>query len=160
MGSLNGEFWRCLICASKPMLCAPCEHNQRLIRNLKEQIERLEKRKRRNRRPDIYPHELARSGDPDTSHMAAEAVTPKLTEIEQWALERVRLTPGLTQFELGYEHSRDNNRKPGRRMSELERLGLVRQGLKRKCTMTKCMAYTWWPVAEGEETTDPEVPLD
>jgi hypothetical protein len=92
------------------------------------------------------PHTLARAGDPETSKQAAAEIAPLVNELQQWAAECVKKSPGKTQRELAAIYCPDEPRRIGRRLSECAKLGLVRRGEKRKCSRSGKNAETWWPV--------------
>jgi hypothetical protein len=89
----------------------------------------------------------ARSGDPHTSHEAAEGIGASAGELQRWAAACVKLSPGKTQRELGRSYCPTDPRKIGRRLVECERLGLVRRGEARVCAVSGRRAQTWWPPA-------------
>ena len=89
---------------------------------------------------------LARASDPATSHAAAREIAGHVGALQEWAARCVRLAPGLTQRELGARFCPEDLRKIGRRLAECARLGMLRRGPARKCTITGRMAETWWPV--------------
>ena len=89
---------------------------------------------------------LARSTDPRESKQAArEAVAEgKVTKARAMALDAVRATPGLTANELECAH--DLLRSTfGRRLGELEKLGMVRRDKSRRCRITGRTAACWHP---------------
>ncbi|NLF30352.1 MAG: winged helix-turn-helix domain-containing protein [Planctomycetes bacterium] len=93
-----------------------------------------------------------RNNDPPTSAMAAhEAKDSGLVERHQaMCLDAVRAAPGLTAREaealLGI--------KAHKRLPELRRSGLVRNGRPRPCTITGRMAMTWHPCFPTLNTGD------
>lgn len=95
---------------------------------------------------DLYDQPLARAGDPITSHLAAEKIRPHLAALHEWTVRCVTETPGATQGELGRKYCENDPRKIGRRLVEVERMGLLRRGDIRKCSISGRPAVTWWPV--------------
>lgn len=93
----------------------------------------------------ITAKQLSRTSHPETSKEAAEAIVPHLTELHRWAAKCVRETPGMTQMELGRRHSPDDLRRIGRRLNECVTLGLVTEGLPRKCSESHKRAKTYYP---------------
>jgi hypothetical protein len=89
---------------------------------------------------------LARATDPETSHEAARTVAAAVGELQEWAAACVRQSPGLTQRELGALYCPTDPRKIGRRLAECERLGMVRRGVARVCSVSGRRAETWWPI--------------
>jgi hypothetical protein len=94
--------------------------------------------------PDMTP--LFRATDPETSRLAAAEIADHLPELHAWALDCVRESPGLTQRELGAKYCPEDLRKIGRRLGELVRRGLLREGDARSCSITGRAAGTYWPV--------------
>ena len=86
---------------------------------------------------------LARSGDPSTSHQAAEALD--VTRAEQTALMMVRRFPGKTGMELDVEYRAMGGSLGAihKRLRELERRDLLREGPVRRCTISGRNAVTW-----------------
>lgn len=91
----------------------------------------------------------ARRTDPATSHEAAERVESSGTAKAHQAIiaAAVKEHPGLTAGELPqhcgllYEHVH-------KRLSEIERLGHIKRGPTRACTVRRGnpVVLTWWPV--------------
>ena len=94
----------------------------------------------------------SRAADPETSHLAAEAVRPVLRERQKVVLEAVRRWPGLTACELaeaidqhldpngkGYHHWR---LEVSRRAAEL-RGPWLRNGPARVCEVAETKQMTW-----------------
>lgn len=94
---------------------------------------------------------LARPADPATSHEAADAIRPVLGRLHEWTVRCVTETPGRTQRELGARYCPDDPRRIGRRLAECERLGLLRRGAVRKCSVSGRNAETWWPNTADRE---------
>lgn len=87
----------------------------------------------------------AKSGDPETSHLAADAITrsgARQKQIER-VVTMVQETNGLTSRELADHHNEDRH-MVGRRMSEAETAQEVEKGPVRICAIGKCKAVTWW----------------
>jgi hypothetical protein len=90
---------------------------------------------------------IARASDPETSHLAADAVTRSGKRGAQQAvcLEAVRKNPGSTSAELSKVIGVDRF-MPARRLPEIEHAGLIRRGAIAECMVTGSMCLTWWPV--------------
>lgn len=95
-------------------------------------------------------HTIARSTDPETSHLAAQHVVQSGTRAHQQhqALAAVRAFPGLTSLELAQAAHRCRFQL-ARRLPEIERDGLVVRGEARPCSVSGRAAATWWPGAEA-----------
>ncbi len=98
---------------------------------------------------------IRRNTDPSTSHMAAVRHTKlNLSKRRKQVLELVQKYPGKTQGELArlmlYKHPglpiNVCAATPHKRLPELEELGLVRRGDKRRCDDSSYMSATWWPL--------------
>ena len=89
--------------------------------------------------------QAARSRDPETSHLAADAVTKSGARQAQIVrvVAMVQETNGLTSRELASKHGEDRY-MVGRRMSEAETAQEVEKGPVRICEIGKCKAVTWW----------------
>lgn len=91
----------------------------------------------------------ARRDDPGTSHDAGRMIekTGAARRHRDEVLAKVRLLPGRTSAELedflGWPRYR-----AGKRLPELRRAGLIRNGTPRKCTVTNITSQTWYPVDE------------
>lgn len=105
---------------------------------------------------------LYSDGDKRTSAMAAaelKADPRRLGELQQEALGLVREWPGRTCKTLAnfaQLRARDDSKgiewwrqRIGRRLSELERAGLVKSGASEVDSDTGRRAVTWWPVEPG-----------
>lgn len=96
--------------------------------------------------PDLFnkPMAAARAVDPSTSHLAASNVESKGTAATQRlkCFEAVKKSPGLTATEmtaaLGF--------LTHKRLPELRKSGLIRNGDVRRCAVTGQRCVTWWPV--------------
>ncbi|MBJ7555413.1 hypothetical protein [Marinomonas spartinae] len=87
----------------------------------------------------------AKAGDPETSYLAADAVTKsgaRQAQIER-VVAMVHKTNGLTSRELASKHGEDRY-MVARRMSEAETAQEVEKGPVRICEIGKCKAVTWW----------------
>jgi hypothetical protein len=91
---------------------------------------------------------LARRGDPDTSQEAAEGIVGKLGPLQERALNILRQMPGATARELSAFAKDQDPATIRRRLSELTRLGLVRMGESRPCSVTGMRSQTWYPTGE------------
>jgi hypothetical protein len=105
------------------------------------------------------PKKLSRRTDPQTSHDAAEAIVGKLKGLHQWVLSAVIEHPGKTCKELSKIYKLDDNRKVGRRLSELEKRGLIKTGEDRPCSITGFKVQTWWPVSKAETIQEEDTQL-
>ncbi|WP_198666664.1 hypothetical protein [Marinomonas shanghaiensis] len=87
----------------------------------------------------------AKAGDPETSHLAAEAITKSGARQKQMerVVAMVQKTSGLTSRELASKHGEDRY-MVGRRLSEAETAQEVEKGPVRICEIGKCKAVTWW----------------
>ena len=87
----------------------------------------------------------ARSGDPESSHAAADEVTKSGARQYQMALvvDLVHKTNGKTSRELAALHDQDRY-MVARRLSEAETAGEVMKGDIRICEIGKRKAVTWW----------------
>lgn len=101
---------------------------------------------------------LARRKDPATSHDSARAVERKgkAHSDREACLQAVRQHPGKTAYEiaaiLGIEGI-----IPGKRLPELRKPHLVKNGPPRICAVRKSKAMTWWP-GERPEMKQEEIP--
>lgn len=95
---------------------------------------------------DAYGGPLARQSHPQTSKDAGEAIRQQLAALHEWTVACVTESPGLTQAELAAKYCPTDPRKIGRRLSECVKLGLLRVGEARKCSLTGRAAMTWWTV--------------
>lgn len=91
--------------------------------------------------------DVARATDPATSHAAGVRVTQDGTRARQAreVAEAVRETPGHTSAEIAGIHGLDRY-AVARRMTDVERAGLVSRGAPKKCDCSGRFAVTWWPV--------------
>lgn len=89
---------------------------------------------------------IARRRDPETSKLAARRVTQsgERASQQQRILNLVNQRPGHTSAEIAHFLGMDRH-IPARRLSELERQGLLRRGGKRDCQQTLNPSLTWWP---------------
>jgi hypothetical protein len=86
----------------------------------------------------------ARRSDPETSHIAAERVRPKLRKQQQAVLDALARWPGSTAVELAHETGLDRY-LVSRRLPELVPVW-VRRGKPRACTVAGTAQGTWYPV--------------
>lgn len=79
-----------------------------------------------------------RASDPDTSHQSA---ADDRTRLHALVVQLVTDHPGIT--------AREANAMAGceihKRLREAERLGLIREGSPRVCTVSGRLALSWWP---------------
>lgn len=95
---------------------------------------------------DPLLHGLSHHGDPASSFAAgAEHVASGRNAAQRAAvLAALRENPGATSDELADAMGIDRH-IPGRRLSELERAGLVRRGPTRASRISGRQGVTWWP---------------
>lgn len=112
----------------------------RAIRDRAVAMLRSRKRARRVETP------AARATDPDTSSLAAEAVTRsgQRGENQQVVGATVAKHPGCTSRELA-GHCVLDRYEIARRLPECETGGSVHRGSARKCSVSSRKAMTWWP---------------
>ena len=91
------------------------------------------------------PAPLARSEDPIESKLAASQIEETVADLQAWAVQCVKDHPGKTAMELSVLYEQTDSRKIGRRLGECEKLGLIRRGESRECSITKRRAATWVP---------------
>ena len=98
-------------------------------------------------RPDQLPHATARASDPASSHQAAATVEANGNAGCQRhrCLLTVRERPGLTSAEIA-NYAGVTRHTAARRLPELRRHLLVRNGEPRKCTVCGVRSLTWWAV--------------
>ncbi|MAK37710.1 MAG: hypothetical protein CMC15_16240 [Flavobacteriaceae bacterium] len=100
---------------------------------------------------DLEAKFLRRNTDPITSHQSAMDILPKVTLLRKKVLQVVHEHPRRTAREYAYLlHDMfpeiklyDCFHTPNRRLSDLERLGLVEKAEIRKCTDSQKNATTW-----------------
>lgn len=95
--------------------------------------------------PEVENAPMARHTDPESSHAAAREVTASgLAESQrQVCLSILKLSPhGLTSDEIA-EIAEISRHIPARRLSELERRGLVIRGEQRASRVTGRLGVTW-----------------
>jgi hypothetical protein len=87
----------------------------------------------------------ARNTDPATSHEAAEHVIASGKRAAQQRMTAVAVEsyPGLTSLELSRKAKIDRY-VLARRLSEVEKDGLIKRGVARTCTVSGRSAVTWW----------------
>lgn len=104
---------------------------------------------------------LARKRGPETSKLAADAIAPKLGPLQRADLKLVIANPGSTQAELAMIEYEDlesrgaatsyyDSRRIGRRLPELEALGLVKRLPAQECSVTRRPAHEWAPTEKGK----------
>ena len=89
------------------------------------------------------PTELARTEDPEESKLGANDAAQRLAQMRLYALRCVEKHPGMTCSELAMAEDIRDPRMIGRRLGELEMLGLVTRGAGRPCNVTGRTAATW-----------------
>lgn len=87
----------------------------------------------------------AKGRDPETSHLAAEAITKSGARQAQIVrvVDMVHKSNGMTSRELASEHGEDRY-MVARRLSEAETAQEVEKGPARICAIGKRQAVTWW----------------
>lgn len=87
----------------------------------------------------------ARRSDPATSKVAAAHVerSGKGAKQQAIAFDCVYRWPGKTSAELAQLSGELDRYTMARRLPEVRRRGLIRNGEDRKCEVTKCKAMTW-----------------
>ena len=100
----------------------------------------------RQRIQHIVERPLARSTDPETSHIAAEEITEEgqLVGLRRRAYELVRDNPGRIARELSAIAGDHDARTINRRLGEIERMGLIYRGAEKRCEVTGRLCATWW----------------
>lgn len=98
---------------------------------------------------DSDPRLIARATDPETSHQAAAEITDRLDGLRRWAADCVARSPGLTRGELARLYCGGDPHTIARRLTECDRLGTVRRGPVRRCSVTGRRAATWLPPVPG-----------
>lgn len=86
----------------------------------------------------------ARRSDPETSHLAAERIKPKLRAQQQAVLDALARWPGSTAVELAHETGLDRY-LVSRRLPELVPVH-ARRGKPRVCSVNGTPMTTWYPV--------------
>ena len=93
---------------------------------------------------DQHAKRLARTTDPETSKQAARELVAsgQLGDQQRQTLKLIELFPGSTARELKLRGAVIWD--PHKRIFELKKLGLIRDGGARKCTITGKSALTWF----------------
>jgi hypothetical protein len=101
-------------------------------------------------KPAPAPLPASHRTDPPTSKEAARNFrdSGRLGLHQQIVLQAVREHPGSTHSELA-EGTVLDWLQTARRLSELAKAGLVRQGEARPCRIKGSRCTTWWPVSEA-----------
>jgi hypothetical protein len=86
----------------------------------------------------------ARRSDPETSHLAAERIRPKLRKQQQAVLDALARWPGSTAVELAKVSGLDRY-LVSRRLPELTPIW-VRRGRPRACSVAGTIQGTWYVV--------------
>lgn len=97
--------------------------------------------------PDFFgPHALARRRDPESSHLAARKIERSGRAAAQRAktLAAVKNWPGCTSMELAKNTGLERYML-ARRLPELRKGGLIRNGEDQICAVSKVLGLTWWP---------------
>lgn len=100
-------------------------------------------------------HAPARNSDPMTSHLAADELVASgaRNAQQQIAVIAVEQYPGLTSLELANVTTLCRFLLARRLPECAEALTpRVRRGQVRRCTISKRLAVTWWPVGHEEQT--------
>lgn len=112
--------------------------------------------------PMLTNTNIARRGDPDTSHAGDRHITDsgKRAEQQSQVVPWVRQYPGLTSRELAAKAAENlaphmNHEVFHKRLPELAadhdrdgnvKVPLVKRGHKRRCSITNCKAVTWYEI--------------
>jgi len=98
---------------------------------------------------NLFSHKfLARAKDPVTSKQAAKDVAKMLPDMAQQALVAITAHPGRTARELDFI-SGTTDGQIRKRLNDLRRMGKAYIGDKRRCTVSKKLAQTWWPTRDS-----------
>jgi len=95
----------------------------------------------------VIERPMARATDPESSHLAAEAmkISGKLGFQQRKALQLVIANPGATSAELARASDGMLDRyQVARRLPELEAAELVTKGAMRECEVTERPCVTWF----------------
>ncbi len=102
-------------------------------------------------------HSMARTTDPETSHMAAEThrrtgalFTNRAACLRALINATERGMGGLTAPEVARDTGLARH-EPSRRLPELRRDGLVVNGGRRRCTVLGTMMLTWEPANQNTD---------
>lgn len=97
-----------------------------------------------------YPP-ISRSSDPISSKLTEKEITKSGIRKNQQTRVRdmVRSVPGSTSKELA-DFFNENRHMVARRLPEIEKLGIIRKGSIRQCSIGKRAAVTWWPMSEHQ----------
>lgn len=92
----------------------------------------------------------ARRDNPQTSHEAAAQVerSGKATSHRNILANFVKEHPGLTNGELSRELPEIGLYAISKRMGEIARMGLIRRGESRVCSVNGTSMTTWWPIQQ------------
>jgi len=97
----------------------------------------------------------ARNTDPETSHAAADNITSsgKRASHQRQILDLLRRCDGRTSAELAVLAEREgfphlDRHEVARRLSDLDKAGLVRKGASVVCKAHGTRAVSWWCVTE------------
>ena len=112
---------------------------------------------------DIFTGRISRRTDPETSKSAEARYvsTGKLSQRRGQVLTLCVANPGMTAGELSPIFARKHPEisfraaamTPEKRLGELERLGLVERGPKRKCAQSGYDGVTWFATIAGIKLT-------
>lgn len=97
----------------------------------------------------------ARRTDPDTSKQAARAISPHVGPLQLFALGCIVKWPYRTGCELSTLAGHGDYRKIGRRLTELERRGLIFVAGERTCQVTGARARAWAATEAGRLRVTP-----
>lgn len=115
----------------------------------------------------LFDPPAARASDPVSSHEAAARASASGTAAEQRQalLQAIRENPGRTSAELGQITGIERHRAARRLPDMRDRLGLVRNGPERKCTVTGAKGSLTWllvdapsPPPTRRRTAEPPLP--
>lgn len=104
------------------------------------------------RKSTADPSMLYRSSDPAPSRIAAEKVTRTgdAQSNRSILLAAVEANPGRTAVELAHLTGVERH-EASRRLPDLRRAGLVRNGPERACSVTGGKMGTWWRTTNVED---------
>lgn len=99
---------------------------------------------------NLFDNPHSHRNDPSSSYKVGDKATSteKISGQMKAVLNAVKQYPGRTSAELA-ELVGMNRYTPARRLSVLERRGLVKRGSERKCRVCHTECITWWPKVEA-----------
>lgn len=96
--------------------------------------------------PSLFDPPMARTTDPDTSHIAAQKMkdTGAMNKQSKWVLDSLKAANGSTYRELAAAMGLHNPNACARRLPDLRNKGLVVNGENRVCKVAGNKMQTWW----------------